>query len=107
MKNPRKYNKKITFFEVTSTKDKFGVPVENETIVATIPAHVKTKTVREYERTIGTVLEGTLQIEVRNSFAKSIKTSMKFEYAGIRYDIKEMLPNDIEQETVFIGVKIS
>lgn len=90
---PGQMNQRISFYKVQKTKDDYGEYVEQDVLVFSCWATIRTQFLKEALANIGTVLQDTITFIIRHQQAQEITNDMVVEHNKKRYQIIEINPD--------------
>ncbi|WP_025726783.1 phage head closure protein [Heyndrickxia ginsengihumi] len=85
--NAGQMNQRVEFYKVEKSKDDWGDITEQDVLVFSCWANIRTQFLKEIQATIGTVLENTITFIIRYQQAQPITNDMTIVHNGMRYGI--------------------
>lgn len=100
-----KLNTKVEIQQFTKSKNEFGEWSKSWETILHPWASVKQQYLRDYERSIGTILEGTLTFVIRYQQRAEIATDMRIKWKGKTYEIINIMEDEFNREFTTIVAK--
>lgn len=107
IKNVNQMNERISFQKKIMRRNESGQIVEELTTIGQCWCKVQKQLLKEYQSSIGTVLQDTVNFVIRSIQDFEINHTMKIEYKNKSYEIIQSLPDATDEEYMIYIAKLT